>query len=348
MKQVLVIDDDRLARQSFISYVDWSRCKMNVVGEAANGKQALSMLKDTSVDLAIVDLAMPIMDGLTFIRESRNEYPDLSYVVLSFHEDFDKVREAFRLGALDYISKMQANKDDYTSLLEDISRRLPLTTSYPELDSRQTGIAAWSKVEEKWNHLHWLHSESVFQSLLAASKETCPSLQCFEHFLVRLHLLLQNNLSVHVPDTIPTITDYNTACSWLRFSRDDVLTKVKTIHPTTQFPAEMILISTIYMNEHLSDPLSLESVAKVINISRSYFSAQFKKYVGKTFNHYLRDIRMEEAEMLLAEGNLNLCDVACRVGYEDCNYFVRVFTEAKGATPTEFRRTKNQFTTETY
>ena len=73
-------------------------------------------LKTHRVDLCVVDISMPILSGLDFIRESRGLYPRLQYVVLSFHEDFEYVQSALRLGALDYISKLRMEEMDCTEI----------------------------------------------------------------------------------------------------------------------------------------------------------------------------------------------------------------------------------------
>lgn len=68
--RVLVIDDDKLARNGLISIVPWEECGMEVVGNVANGMAALEFLKSHSVDLAVVDLSMPVLSGMDFIRKA--------------------------------------------------------------------------------------------------------------------------------------------------------------------------------------------------------------------------------------------------------------------------------------
>ena len=101
MYSVLIVDDDKLARKGLIAITDWAKCGMQVVGDVANGKLAMDFLAEHQVDLVVVDMVMPVMNGLEFIRESSRLYPQLQYVMLSFHEDFEYVKSALRLGALE-------------------------------------------------------------------------------------------------------------------------------------------------------------------------------------------------------------------------------------------------------
>lgn len=100
---------------------------MEVVGEAANGIEALGFLEQHPVDLVLSDLEMPLMSGLEFIRKAAVDYPALSFVVLTIHSDFEYIQEALRLGAIDYIAKVQLDRENFSSLLERISTRMRKT-----------------------------------------------------------------------------------------------------------------------------------------------------------------------------------------------------------------------------
>ena len=80
MYKVLVIDDDKLARKGIISIVPWAQCGLEVVGDVANGALALEFIERHEVDLAIVDLNMPVFSGLDFIKEFRQRRPEIQYV----------------------------------------------------------------------------------------------------------------------------------------------------------------------------------------------------------------------------------------------------------------------------
>ena len=89
MINVLIVDDDRFARMGLISMIPWEEYGMKIVGEAANGRRALEFMRQNKVNLMFVDIAMPIMDGMQLIRQVKEEFKDVHFVVLSFHEEFE-------------------------------------------------------------------------------------------------------------------------------------------------------------------------------------------------------------------------------------------------------------------
>ncbi|KKM12795.1 hypothetical protein SY88_01585 [Clostridiales bacterium PH28_bin88] len=92
-----------------------------------------------------------------------------------------------------------------------------------------------------------------------------------------------------------------------------------------------------FIKEHYTEPITLEDVAGSIGLSACYFSHIFKKEMGCPFIEYLTRIRIDEAQMLLRNTNLNVAETARRVGYHDPNYFSRVFKNMVGVPPSRFR-----------
>ena len=74
-----------------------------------------------------------------------------------------------------------------------------------------------------------------------------------------------------------------------------------------------------YIQNHFSDPLTLEEVSEMVGLSTAYFSVLFKKTEGEGFAKYLINVRMEQAKLLLRESNLPVTEICRRVGYNDPN-----------------------------
>ncbi len=99
---LLVIDDDTIVRESIVAYLEDSGF---AILEAENGEQGLQVFRDSSPDLILCDLRMPIMDGLSVLRQVRKESPETPFIVVSGAGVMADVVEALRLGASDYIIK---------------------------------------------------------------------------------------------------------------------------------------------------------------------------------------------------------------------------------------------------
>ncbi len=118
------MEDNKLIRKGLVVSMPWSDYDMTVVGEANNGQIALDFLQENEVDLVLTDLEMPIMSGLDLIKTATSLYPHLNFVVLTIFADFDYIQQALRLGAIDYIAKVQFDKENFSTILERISNRL--------------------------------------------------------------------------------------------------------------------------------------------------------------------------------------------------------------------------------
>lgn len=94
----------------------------------------------------------------------------------------------------------------------------------------------------------------------------------------------------------------------------------------------------VLVRQHLSDPLSLRTVAADLGVNPSYFSARFKKETGQTLTDFILQERLRLAMNLLGTTRLQVQSVALHCGFLDVNYFSRMFRQSTGITPTEYRR----------
>jgi DNA-binding NarL/FixJ family response regulator len=78
---------------------------IEIVGEAANGRQALSLCSRFRPDLILMDVRMPVMDGLAATKEIKQRYPEISVMILTMHENPDYLLGALKAGAAGYILK---------------------------------------------------------------------------------------------------------------------------------------------------------------------------------------------------------------------------------------------------
>lgn len=128
MYRVLIVDDDKLTRKGLIASMPWKEYGMEVVGECSNGAQALDFLESHETDLVLTDLEMPVMSGMEFIKKASVRYPYLQFVVLTVHTDFEYIQEALRMGIIDYIAKVQFDKENFDVILQRIADRLNAKT----------------------------------------------------------------------------------------------------------------------------------------------------------------------------------------------------------------------------
>ncbi len=104
-------------------------------------------------------------------------------------------------------------------------------------------------------------------------------------------------------------------------------------------PAHKIIseIAT-YINQNYADKITLDFIAKNFFISPCYFSRTFKKITGFTFIEYLNGIRIKESQKLLRESNLNITEIAIKVGFTSSTHYGRVFKYITGVSPLTYKK----------
>lgn len=93
---------------------------------------------------------------------------------------------------------------------------------------------------------------------------------------------------------------------------------------------------------YYDEAISLDRVAREVNISPNYFSAMFSQEVGQTFVEYLTGKRISEAKRMLRQTDKRSSEIAFAVGYKDPHYFSFVFKKVAGCTPSEYRKGDKQ------
>lgn len=92
-----------------------------------------------------------------------------------------------------------------------------------------------------------------------------------------------------------------------------------------------------YIKKNYSSDITLGQTAKKYSMSPEHLSRIFKNETGMTFNHYLTDIRIKEAECLLIQTTMPIGEIAFAVGYNDSNYFTKKFKSIHKISPLQFR-----------
>ena len=93
-----------------------------------------------------------------------------------------------------------------------------------------------------------------------------------------------------------------------------------------------------YINDHLNEPLSLRDVSQSVHLNSSYFSFLFKEQMNVTFSEYVTRKRLQAAKKLLMCTDLQIADISAAVGYKTDKYFIKLFKEHEGMTPSKYRK----------
>ncbi len=117
---VLLADDNRIVRREFRKILELEN-DLEVVGEAKNGLQAIAMVKKLRPALVLMDIAMPMLNGLQATRRILEAFPATKVLILSSHSDDVYVEEATNSGAMGYLIK-QTSADTVCSAIRELQK----------------------------------------------------------------------------------------------------------------------------------------------------------------------------------------------------------------------------------
>ncbi|MWV47239.1 response regulator [Paenibacillus sp. HJL G12] len=124
MHRVIIVEDEFIVRYGIRSMIDWEKIGLQLVGEAANGKEALELMNDGMPDILITDIKMPVMDGIALIAEVRSISPEIKIIILSNLEDFQYAKEAIKHGVSEYLIKSDMMPRDFEQALLKVKESL--------------------------------------------------------------------------------------------------------------------------------------------------------------------------------------------------------------------------------
>lgn len=134
----------------------------------------------------------------------------------------------------------------------------------------------------------------------------------------------------------------------LRLNQQDLIQSLSNIFSEYQFIDGNFnnnsdnLISKVknYITNHYGEEIVVKQLAELFNINYSYLSSTFKKEEGQSIVSYIKKIRVEKAKTLLIETNSSINTISEIVGYQDVQYFYKVFKQCTDQTPLKFRNSK--------
>lgn len=123
MYKILFVDDERSILDYLPLAIDWEQLGITQIYTAACAQDALEIVKKERPDIAVVDVEMPEMDGLTFCREAQKLCPQAKFVILSAFDRFDYAKEAIVIGVDDYLLK-PVDEGELMALMRQIVEEL--------------------------------------------------------------------------------------------------------------------------------------------------------------------------------------------------------------------------------
>jgi len=361
MYKVLIVDDEYYFRQALKVSLPWTELELQVVGEAKNGEDALEQMSILHPDIIMVDINMPIMDGLTFIAEARSAGYNAKFILLTGHSEFAYAKHAIQLGVFNYVLKPIDTEEIQHSLneIKDVINqerharqeligyvevtRSALKVSLYSMDKRSSFLKSMrtgnASEVEAWLSEFFSHARATQASLdmlLVAGFEiysTC--MEFLEEVAPNIHDIIHAQAEPDLQGLIERMDSLSEFEDWIRSL---IRNMMEHVHNKKSSRSGMIVeevqrfIQTHYRNEELR----IEDIARGVHMNYTHLCYVFKKETATTINDYLTQVRMQKAKALFDQGCIIVQDVANRVGYSDANYFGKCFKKYAGITPSKY------------
>ncbi|HVI40273.1 MAG TPA: response regulator, partial [Anaerovoracaceae bacterium] len=123
MYKVMLVDDEEIVIEGLKKKIDWEGLQLEIAGVAQDGLEALKMIEETTPDILITDVIMPVMDGLKLIETIKAMGKNIKTIILSGHDEFSYAQKALKLGAAEYQLK-PISVEELEELLERIITKI--------------------------------------------------------------------------------------------------------------------------------------------------------------------------------------------------------------------------------
>ncbi|UKS28509.1 response regulator [Paenibacillus sp. HWE-109] len=331
---LLIVDDEPIIRLGLKKMAEAYMPSFADIRTAENGVDALGKIAAREPNIVISDIRMPKMDGLALCQTIHHHHAHIQTVVVSGYNDFEYAQKCISYGVKHYLLKpvpQSTLHEVFDAMLKkEAPGYIPVTRYVQWIDCVEQCI--WTLQTDELNRLMEEWKDYCLQANLSFHQLHELLNECMDMLLKRFQ----------VRHFIPTITmrdipEGNITIALEAF--DDQLRQIEgclRLSRNGNYKDAMQLAKN-YMDDRLSQELSLDEVAKMAGLTPTYFSLLFKKMTNQTFVQYRINKRMAMAKELLGVPHLKIVDIADEVGYDDYSHFTKTFKKVVGISPSEFR-----------
>lgn len=371
MYKILIVDDEKDERDVILFLIHKYNFKLEVF-QAANGRDGLELLRENSIDILLTDIAMPFLNGMDLATEARKIQPEIEILFFSGYDDFEYVKTALSLRAVNYILK-PINEDEFSKSISSIINTIEMRDASKARSEKyiEEHFYSNSQVDNDDNSYYEdavsLEEDSTIIKNIseAIQLKDIDRLKYNGYFLLDKYNNIPNISHIYIRylcttllqlliNALPDADDNdlkNAAEEVYKFRYFADIRKyiegyleklIKQMDVDNQSPRHAISMVEQYIHSHINEDLSLNVLADIVFLSPKYLSSMFSQVTGINLNKYIKKVRMEKAKELLLTTNMKIADISQEVGYSYVSYFIRIFQEEYNMSPETYRQTRGQ------
>lgn len=136
MYRVLIVEDEDIIRKGIAYTFDWLSMGCTIVGEAVNGKEGMEKIEELKPDIVLVDIMMPMMDGLQMIKEASQKC-QFKPIIMTSYADFEYAKQAIDLGVAAYLMK-PVDEEELNKSIKKTIEEIVKDNKIKQLDEKNT------------------------------------------------------------------------------------------------------------------------------------------------------------------------------------------------------------------
>lgn len=347
--RMIVVDDEALFRQGLIHLVRNNPLGWEVVGEAADGEEAIQAVHSCTPDLIITDINMPVMDGLDLAERIHESGLDIMIIILTGYREFEYAQRAIRYGAIEFLLK-PFSLDEACQVLQKAHERYRRKQSDIRIREQYSQVDRTERLREELTLLLLHHQFGSIMNRIEVLLEEASGMSLSQgkaeiHMLMKVmtDLLVQQlqpkesgGMDSTAPDPLLWIHTIPEVIAWARCKSEEWVDMLMRLTQEQQDHVVTRVIQYIEMN--YSSTCTLQAVATHVHVTPNYLSHLFKKETGQGFSQYVSKRRIDKAKLLLHSTRQSMADIAELTGFDNSSYFTTVFKQMTGISPREYRK----------
>ncbi|RXZ84151.1 response regulator [Paenibacillaceae bacterium] len=346
----IIVDDEQWNREIIKKFGAWEQFGICLAAEAEDGEEAIRLIETSEVHIVVMDMNMPGVDGIGLLQYLNDHHPDIRIIVISGYDDYMYTRQAIRCKADEYLLK-PVDPQELNQVLQQCSEKAlatlhskPGSASGLRLELLQVLHAAKPALSAHYNDLNAAgvkHSlQELHSRLEQVHAETAALPRIGQELILLLKELMQSNSQESTEDeTEPEFLETSSITELIAQASSMYDAALEQLIQQRRNKNRLNLEEIKhFVDEHFTENLKMEKLAKSFFVSKEYLSKVFKQQFGLNLTDYITKLRMEKARHLLLHDSLSIKSVAELCGYEELGYFYRVFKKQFGLAPGEMRK----------
>lgn len=343
MFRVMIVDDKEIFRRKMKRLKFF--CQNNlfqIVQEAEDGEEALEILEEHPVDVLITDIRMPKIDGIELLKLVKQKNLCKCVVLLSEYSDFSYAKEGLVYGAFDYIVK-PADDEKIEQVMNRVERFL--NDNDNELILIKAENMLFPVILNQHDRIENVNDEIIGRLTENEHMQTSEKIVFIKSLLEQLYReIVQKKPQIMLYYNVKEML----CLPYIQEEKADELIlyyKYITKYLADSFSRlwisadnDMITRIVEYIIENIDQGITLKMISEEYFMNSKYLSVLFHKVTGMSYMEYATEIKMARAAYLLTETDEKVYEIAQKLGFEDAEYFSRIFKDCYNKTPNMYKK----------